>query len=94
MIKAAEMIQAEFPGKVKFGACNSRVWHEEIATPFGVTSYPWVASFYLGSKVEDMAGLGGAESVIKWAQKHAKLWKASNVAVKDATIPIPPKEEL
>ena len=25
----------------------------------GITSYPWVTSFYKGKKVEDMAGLGG-----------------------------------
>ena len=36
---------------------------------FGITGWPWVTSFHLGEKVEDMAGLGGAQSVVNWAQK-------------------------
>merc|ERR1711924_239833 len=32
--KAAEKAQAEHPGKLKFGAINSRVW-DELAGPFG-----------------------------------------------------------
>jgi len=32
-----------------------------------VTSYPWIACFYQGKKVDDMAGLSGAESVVNWA---------------------------
>ena len=28
-----------------------------------------MTSFHLGEKVEDMAGLGGAQSVVNWAQK-------------------------
>ena len=33
----------------------------------------------MGKKVEDMAGLGGADSVIHWAtSKHADVWKKGN----------------
>jgi hypothetical protein len=54
---------------------NSRVYHD-IAEEHGITSYPWVTSFYKGKKIEDMAGLGGWESVYNWAKaKHKANWK-------------------
>ena len=34
---------------------DSRVYHD-LAEEHGITSYPWVTSFYKGKKVEDMAG--------------------------------------
>jgi thioredoxin-like negative regulator of GroEL len=42
--KAAEKLQAEETGKVKYGAVNSRVF-DELAEAFEIKSYPWVASF-------------------------------------------------
>ena len=73
--KAAETTMKEFPGVIAFGGVNSRVYHE-IAEKHGITSYPWVTSFYKGKKIEDMAGLGGWETVYNWAKKkHAENWK-------------------
>ena len=51
---------------------NSRVYHD-IAEKHGITSYPWVTSFYKGKKIEDMAGLGGWESVYNWAKAKHKV---------------------
>ena len=54
---------------------NSRIYHD-LAERHGITGYPWVTSFYMGDKVEDMAGLGGAESVINWGKaKRSAVWK-------------------
>lgn len=66
--KASRAVEEQIPGKTRFGAINSRVF-EKIAERFEVTGWPWVTSFHKGEKVEDMAGLGGAESVINWAKK-------------------------
>lgn len=55
--------------KVRFGGVNSRVnW--DIPEKWGVTSYPWIASFYQGKKVEDMRGLSGAQSVVNFAKEE------------------------
>ena len=76
--KAAENIMKDFPGQIAVGAVNSRVYHD-IAEKHGITSYPWVTSFYQGKKIEDMAGLGGWESVYNWAKKkHSDVWKADS----------------
>ena len=73
-----EHIKKKFPNEIRFGGVNSRIFHE-IAERFEVTGWPWVSSFYMGEKVEDMAGLGGAESVINWAtQKKNEVWKEGN----------------
>lgn len=78
MVKAAHAIKKKFPNEIRFGGVNSRIFHE-IAERFEVTGWPWVSSFYMGEKVEDMAGLGGAESVINWAtQKKNEVWKEGN----------------
>jgi len=73
--KAATTTMAEYPGEIAFGGCNSRVYME-LAEKWGIGSYPWVASFYKGKKLEDMAGLGGWESIYNWAKaQHAANWK-------------------
>jgi len=73
--KAAINTMAEFPGQIAFGAVNSRVY-QDIADKWGITSYPWVTSFYKGEKIEDMAGLGGWETIYNWAKaKHTAVWK-------------------
>jgi len=67
----------KFRGQVKVAAVNSRVF-DEIATQHKVTSWPWVAAFYQGSKVDDMAGLGGWESIVRFAtEMHDKAWRAN-----------------
>jgi thioredoxin-like negative regulator of GroEL len=77
-IKAAEAALAESDGKLRFAAVNSRVYHT-IAEPFGITSYPWVTSFYMGRNIEHMAGMGGWESFYNWGKKHRdNLWKEEN----------------
>lgn len=70
-IKASKEVAAQLGERVRFGVVNSRVF-KPIADRFGVTSYPWVSSVYAGQKVEDMAGLGGAESIVSWANKIFK----------------------
>merc|ERR1719353_1417760 len=89
--KAAEKAQAEHPGKLKFGAINSRVW-DELAGPFGVTSYPWVTSFYKGKTVEHMAGMGGWESFYNWGKEKVKVHDGSP-GDKNAVIPPKPDED-
>lgn len=75
MIKASETIASELKGKVRIAAVNSRVY-DEIATQHQVTSWPWVAAFYQGAKVEDMRGLGGAESVVRFSKEmFEKAWR-------------------
>lgn len=68
MIEAAGKIYADKGSKIRVGAINSRVYNE-VADENGVTSWPWVTSFYRGEKVEDMAGLGGWESIYNFANK-------------------------
>eukprot|EP00943_MAST-04B_sp_MAST-4B-sp1_P003551 g3551.t1 len=76
--KAAHALKKKFPDSVRIGGVNSRIYHD-LAERHGITGYPWVTSFYMGEKVEDMAGLGGAESVINWGtSKHAEVWKKGN----------------
>jgi len=75
IIKAAEKVTQDLKGKVRFAGVNSRAFNL-LAKRFGVTSYPWIISMYAGRKLEDMAGLGGADSVINWAhEQHKKVWK-------------------
>ena len=79
--KAAENTMKEFPGEIAFAGVNSRVYYD-IAEKHGITSYPWVTSFYKGKKIEDMAGLGGWETVYNWAkQKHTQNWKPDSAQV-------------
>jgi thioredoxin-like negative regulator of GroEL len=65
-VSVSVKIYAEKGKKIRVGAINSRVYHE-VADEHKVTSWPWVTSFYRGQKIEDMAGLGGWESVYKFA---------------------------
>jgi len=77
IIKAAQKTYEARGVEVRFGAINSRVYHE-VAEQHGVTSWPWVSSFYQGQKVEDMAGLGGWESVFNFAKRiHEKAWRST-----------------
>jgi thiol-disulfide isomerase/thioredoxin len=78
IIKAAEKVYEEKGrNRISIGAINSRVY-PEVAEAHAVTSWPWVTSFYQGKKIEDMAGLGGWESVYNWALKmHAQAWRES-----------------
>lgn len=77
IIRAAGEIEKKFKGQVKVAAINSRVY-DEVATQNKVTSWPWIAAFYQGAKVEDMTGLGGWESVVRFAtDMHSKAWKAN-----------------
>lgn len=71
IVKAQEALLEEFGKdgpKAQVSALNSRIFHD-TAEEQGVTGYPWVAAFYNGAKVEDMAGLGGWESVVNFAKK-------------------------
>lgn len=76
IIKAAKKVYEDRgQNNIQIAAINSRVYNE-VAEAHGVTSWPWVTSFYRGKKVDDMAGLGGWESVYNWALKiHGQAWK-------------------
>ena len=95
-IEAATRVQEELGGQVRFGAVNSRIFHE-LAERFDITGYPWVTSFYRGRKVEDMAGLGGADSIVSWAKAmHDAHWEppaAQAVAVAGDGVLSPEPEE-
>eukprot|EP00435_Cladocopium_sp_Y103_P050785 s781_g15.t1 len=44
----------------------------------GVSSYPWIISLYAGRRGEDMTGLGGAESIVRFAkEQHRKFYSKS-----------------
>eukprot|EP00451_Oxyrrhis_marina_P015042 CAMPEP_0204328966 /NCGR_PEP_ID=MMETSP0469-20131031/13805_1 /ASSEMBLY_ACC=CAM_ASM_000384 /TAXON_ID=2969 /ORGANISM="Oxyrrhis marina" /LENGTH=629 /DNA_ID=CAMNT_0051311485 /DNA_START=17 /DNA_END=1906 /DNA_ORIENTATION=+ len=76
-VKASTAVKEKLGDQVRFAAVNSRVF-QDLAQRLGVTSFPWVTSVYAGAKVEDMAGLGGADSIINWATKmHGRVWKES-----------------
>lgn len=92
-IKACGKAKHEFGDKVECAAINSRVFNE-FATPFGVTSYPWVTSFYLGKNIEHMSGMGGWESFYKFAKrKKNEVWKRDGKANHSAEVPPAPPEE-
>jgi len=76
LVKAAEDLTAQEPRAI-VGAINSRIYHE-VAEENGVTGYPWVAAFYDGKKIEDMAGLGGSQSIVDFGKrKVAEVFDAS-----------------
>merc|ERR1719453_2602254 len=66
MIEAAQKVYADKDAEIQIAAINSRVY-SEVAEAHEITSWPWVTSFYRGQKVEDMRGLGGWESVYRFA---------------------------
>lgn len=74
--KAAQKTMKELgKNRIGFAACNSRVY-TEIAETHEVTSWPWVSAFYQGKKIEDMRGLGGWESVARFANEmFDREWK-------------------
>lgn len=100
MIEAAQKIYQEKGKKIQVAAINSRVYNE-VAEQHEVTSWPWVTSFYRGTKIEDMRGLGGWESVYKFALKiynevyekppppnlflETSPWSSKNQAQEDAS---------
>lgn len=71
LLKAARTSVAAHGAKIRFGGLNTRIF-DEVGKHFGITGFPWVACFFQGQKTEDMAGLGGAESVINWANKKIR----------------------
>lgn len=76
IIKASQTLKEKLGSRVKLAGVNSRAFHM-LAERFGVTSYPWIIAIYAGRKLEDMAGLGGAQSVIDWATAKFKAsWRA------------------
>jgi len=90
LMKAAENVHDELPN-VKFGAVNSRVF-DSLQEPFGVTSYPWVTSFYQGEIVEHMAGMGGWESFANFAREKSNVYVEGKPGKADAVIPAVKKE--
>ena len=94
-IEAAQKAQADYPdAHLRYGAVNSRVFGAELAAPFGVTSYPWVTSFYLGANVGHMAGMGGWESFYRWGKaKVDEVWVRGGEANSAAELPEPKRSE-
>ena len=77
-VEAAKQLKAKYPSKVEVHAVNTRIFHE-VSEDWEITGHPWVCFFYNGEKVEDMAGLGGADSIINWASKKIEdHWEDRN----------------
>jgi len=76
MISAAEKLRKSL-GKtqVRVAAINARVFFE-ASEEHGVTGLPWVTGWYDGQRLEDMAGLSDAQSVVRWGTRmHQTKWK-------------------
>ena len=57
---------------MRFGAVNSRVF-PGLAERFGVTAQPCIVAIYAGRRLEELATLAGAESVVRFArEQHRK----------------------
>lgn len=92
IVKASHEIKKQMGGRIRIGAVNSRAFNE-LAKRFGVTSYPWIISVYANKKNDDMAGLGGADSVVNWAkEQYGKVWK-DKPKWSDVPILVPESEE-
>ncbi|KAJ8602950.1 hypothetical protein CTAYLR_001540 [Chrysophaeum taylorii] len=76
VVKAAKRLKGTL-GRSKIGvaAINARVFFELTET-WGITGLPWVTAWYKGKKLENMAGLSDATSVVRWASRmHQVHWK-------------------
>lgn len=89
---------------VRFGAVNARAF-PGLAERFGVTSQPWIVAIYAGRRLEDLASLAGAESMVRFArEQHRKagggvdvvsacqFWSSSPLWAKD--LPKWPAEDV
>ncbi|GMI04435.1 hypothetical protein TrLO_g15439 [Triparma laevis f. longispina] len=86
-VQACKDLKEKFADEVECHAVNSRVYYD-VAEEWGITGYPWVAFFYQGKKIEDMAGLGGSDSIVNWVSKmHAEHFDPDGVSP-----PPPPKK--
>lgn len=78
--------------EIRYGAVNARVFMD-VGHGFEITGHPWVASFYLGQKKGDMAGMGGWESFYNYGvDQHKENWKKDGVA--NVTAVVPPSTDL
>ncbi|GMH61020.1 hypothetical protein TrST_g359 [Triparma strigata] len=86
-VEACKELKEKFAEEVECHAVNSRVFYD-VAEEWEITGYPWMAFFYQGKKVEDMAGLGGSDSIVNWVSKmHAEHFDPNGVSP-----PPPPKK--
>ncbi len=85
-MKAARSSIDTHAGKVRFGGLNTRIFNE-VGKKFNITGFPWVSCFYQGEKTDDMAGLGGADTVINWANKKIQDHNPSGASAPDAPAP-------
>ena len=88
LVKAATKSIENHGNKIRFGGLNSRVFHE-VAERFNITGYPWVSCFFGGDKTDDMAGLGGADSIINWANKKVEQHRPTGEASTPSAAPAP-----
>jgi len=81
VVKAAKRVKGTIGrSKVGFAAINARVFFEET-DKWGITGLPWVTAWYRGKKLEDMAGLSDASSIIRWATRmHEMHWRKDGAA--------------
>jgi thioredoxin-like negative regulator of GroEL len=86
LLKAARASIDKHAGKVRFGGLNTRIFNE-VGKKFNITGFPWVSCFYQGEKTDDMAGLGGADSVINWANKKIDDHNPSGASAPAAPAP-------
>ncbi|KAH8048132.1 protein disulfide isomerase-related protein [Aureococcus anophagefferens] len=76
MISAAEKLRKSLGRtQVRVAAINARVFFE-ASEEHGVAGLPWVTGWYDGQRLEDMAGLSDAQSVVRWGTRmHQTKWK-------------------
>ena len=67
-LSRSRKVSEKFPDTVQFHGVNSRIFFD-VAEGQGITGYPWVCFYYKGEKVQDMAGLGGSDSIVNWVTK-------------------------
>lgn len=90
VVEAAKTLKSTLGRKkIGFAAINARVFYEETEH-WGITGLPWVTAWYKGLKLEDMAGLSDANSIVRWAshihQMHWTKKSDSEIAHKRGTL--------
>ncbi|KAH8064491.1 D-xylose 1-dehydrogenase [Aureococcus anophagefferens] len=86
MISAAEKLRKSL-GKtqVRVAAINGVFFASDER---GVAGLPWVTGWYDGQRLEDMAGLSDAQSVVRWGTRmHQTKWKRKAGSAEDDGVP-------
>lgn len=76
VVEAAKRLKSTlYRTRIGFASINARVFYEETDN-WGITGLPWLTAWYRGEKLEDMAGLSDASSIVRWAtHMHQLHWQ-------------------